>query len=435
MLKIKCLLLFLFTLSSFSQQIDNWNSKKDKIKIPFELSHNLIIVDVIFNGVNLKMIADTGASKSVVFSLPNNESMVIKEANLITISGAGISEIIQGYLCKNNKLQIDKYFDNDFEAIFVFDRDISLVNRLGIPINGILGSSFFKNYLIEIDYQKKIITLFKSPKEKLKKNYFSAKIEIDNDRPYIYVKSKHDNKEVNFKLLFDTGLSDGLWLFENDSIKCNTAFFSDYLGKGLSGDIYGKKSRVQEVNFDNYKLQDVLVSYPDVTFFDKKTILQNRNGYLGGGIIQRFNWIIDYKEQKIYFRRNNLFDKPFDYNMSGIEVQHSGFQVVKEKVENAFSTNVINLDKNDSQQSYSDFFKYELKPNFEIYSIRKDSPAEKAGLQVGDIILKINNFQSHNLTIQRILDVFHSKEGKQISIKVNRKGEVKTFKFNLEKIL
>lgn len=435
MLKIKCLLLFLFTILSFSQKIENWNSKKDKIKIPFELSHNLIIVDVIFNGVNLKMIADTGASKSVVFSLPNNESMVIKEANLITISGAGISEKIQGYLSKNNKLLIGKYFDYDFETIFVFDRDISLVNRLGIPINGILGSSFFKNYLIEIDYQKKIITLYKSPKEKLKKSYFSSKIEIDNDRPYIYVKSKHGDTKVNFKLLFDTGLSDGLWLFENDSIKCNTAFFSDYLGKGLSGDIYGKKSRVQEINFDNYKLQDVLVSYPDVTFFDKKTILQNRNGYLGGGIIQRFNWIIDYKEQKIYFKKNNLFDEPFDYNMAGIEVQHSGFQVVKEKVENAFSTNVISLDKNDSQQSYSDFFKYELKPNFEIYSIRKDSPAEKVGLQEGDIILKLNNFQSNSLTIQRILDIFHSKEGKQISIKVNRKGEVKTFKFNLEKIL
>jgi len=59
MLKIKCLLIFLFTILSFSQKIENWNSKKDKIKIPFELSHNLIIVDVIFNGVNLKMIADT----------------------------------------------------------------------------------------------------------------------------------------------------------------------------------------------------------------------------------------------------------------------------------------------------------------------------------------------------------------------------------------
>jgi hypothetical protein len=86
--------------------------------------------------------------------------MVLKEADLITISGAGISEKVEGYLSTNNKLQIGKYSDNDFEVIFVFDRDISLVNKLGIPINGILGSSFFKNYLIEIDYQrKKIIKL------------------------------------------------------------------------------------------------------------------------------------------------------------------------------------------------------------------------------------------------------------------------------------
>jgi hypothetical protein len=105
------------------------------------------------------MIADTGASKSIVFSMPNNESMVLKEADLITISGAGISENVEGYLSKNNQIHIGKYSDNDFEAIFVFDRDISLVNKLGIPINGILGSSFFKNHLIEIDYQKKNIIL------------------------------------------------------------------------------------------------------------------------------------------------------------------------------------------------------------------------------------------------------------------------------------
>jgi len=121
--------------------------------------------------------------------------------------------------------------------------------------------------------------------------------------------------------------------------------------------------------------------------------------------------------------------------MSGIEVQHIGFQFVKEKVENAFSTNVINFDKNAAADTYSDYFKFELKPNFEIYSIRKNSPAERAGLQIGDVILKLNNYSSQNLTIQRIVDLFHSKEGKQITMKVDRKGEIKTFKFYLEKIL
>jgi hypothetical protein len=436
MLKLFLLrILILSSAVSVAQNSVSWNSKRDRIKIPFELSHNLIIVDVVFNDVKLKMIADTGASKSIVFSIPNNESMVLKEADLITISGAGISEKVEGYLSTNNKLQLGKYSDNDFEAIFVFDRDISLVNKLGIPINGILGSSFFKNYLIEIDYQKNNIILYKSSLIKLNDDYIHSKIEINNDRPYIFLKTKLENSEFDLKLLFDTGLGDGLWLFENDSIKCNSSFFSDYLGKGLSGDIYGKKSRVEEVNFENNVLKNVLVSYPEVTFFDKNTIIQNRNGLLGGEVIKRFNWIIDYKRQMIYFKKNNLFYRPFNYNMSGIEVQHIGFQFVKEKVENAFSTNVINFDKNAAADTYSDYFKFELKPNFEIYSIRKNSPAERAGLEIGDVILKLNNYSSQNLTIQRIVDLFHSKEGKQITIKVDRKGEIKTFKFYLEKIL
>ena len=431
-------ILILYATISFAQDAVNWNTKRDKIKIPFELSHNLIIVDVLFNGVKLKMIADTGASKSIVFSLPENDSMVLNEADLISISGAGISEKVEGYLSKKNRIQIENYLDNDFEAIFVFDRDISLVNKLGIPINGILGSSFFKNHLIEIDYQRKKMILYNSNQLKINKNknnYTESKIEIVKDRPYIFMKTKLETNNLDLKLLFDTGLGDGLWLFENDNIKCNSNFFLDYLGKGLSGDIYGKKSRVEEVSLEIDVLKNVLVSYPDLNFFDKNMIVQNRNGSLGGEVIKRFNWILDYKNQKVYFKKNNLYDLPFNYNMSGIEVQHSGFHFVKEKIENAFSTNVINLGKNSDIDDYSSHFTYELKPNFEIYSIRKNSPGEKAGLLVGDKILKINNRYSNKLSIQSIVDLFQSTQGKHITIIVDRNGEILTFKFNLENVL
>ena len=121
--------------------------------------------------------------------------------------------------------------------------------------------------------------------------------------------------------------------------------------------------------------------------------------------------------------------------MSGIEVQHSGFQLVKSKVENAFSSTTIQFDSNETSANYSNNFKYELKPNFEIYSIRKDSPADRVGLKVGDIIIKLNNYQSHNLTIQKIIELFHDKPGKPIKIVINRNGEIKTFTFQLEKII
>ncbi|MCK6607852.1 MAG: PDZ domain-containing protein [Flavobacterium sp.] len=427
-------ILILYGALSFAQDSIVWNSKKDKIKIPFELSHNLIIIDVVFNGVKLKMIADTGASKSIVFSLPENDSLELKEANLITISGAGISEKVQGYLSKKNTLKVKGYLDYNFEAIFVFNHDISLVNKLGIPINGILGSSFFKNHLIEIDYQRKKIILYKSNKEKIKKiskKYVKSVVEINRERPYVFIKTKFDNKNMDLKLLFDTGLGDGLWLFENDSIKSNPNFFLDFLGRGLSGDIYGKKSRVDEVKLEINLLEDVLVSYPDLNFLDKSMIVKNRNGSLGGEVLKRFNWILDYENQDFYFKKNDLFSKPFNYNMSGIEVQHSGFQLIKEKSSDAVATTVINYGK----ELKEDNFKYELKPNFEIYAVRKDSPADKVGLLVGDKIIKINNKVAYKLSIQSITDLFQSDEGKQITIVVDRKGEILTFKFNLEKIL
>lgn len=422
---------------SFAQDSIVWNSKRDKIKIPFELSHNLIIVDVVFNGVKLKMIADTGASKSIVFSLPENDSLVLKEADLITISGAGISEKVQGYLSKKNTLEVKGYSDHNFEVIFVFNHDISLVNKLGVPINGILGSSFFKNYLVEIDYGKKKMILHKSKQDRLNKirnNYVESKLEITKNRPYVFLKTKFKEEQFDLKLLFDTGLGDGLWIFENDKIKCNSVFFVDYLGKGLSGDIHGKKSRIEEVGLEDNFLKNVLVSYPDVNFFDKNMLVENRNGSLGGEVLKRFNWILDYENQKVYFKKNNYFDKPFNYNMAGIEVQHSGFQFVREKSEQAFSTNTINLDKN-SPSNYSENFIFELKPNFEIYTVRKDSPGERVGLLVGDRIVEINNRLAHKLSIQSITDLFQSEEGKQITIVVDRKGEILTFKFNLEKIL
>ena len=182
-------ILILISAISFAQNSVSWNSKSDKIKIPFELSHNLIIVDVVFNGVKLKMIADTGASKSIIFSLPENDAMVLNEADLISISGAGISEKVEGYLSRKNRIQIENYLNIDFEAIFVFESNLSLFNKLGIPINGILGSSFFKNHLVEINYERKKIILYNPKKRNTKKNngYTESKIEIVKDRPYIKI--------------------------------------------------------------------------------------------------------------------------------------------------------------------------------------------------------------------------------------------------------
>ena len=258
---------------------------------------------------------------------------------------------------------------------------------------------------------------------------------INKNKAYIDVDAFINDTFFKLKLLFDTGLSDGLWLFKDKKIKNDNKSIRDVLGRGLLGDITGERSRVDKVIFNNFEMQEVLVVYPDSTSFKQIEIIEGRNGSLGGEVTMRFNWVLDYKNNKFYFQRNDFFYKPFNFNMSGIEVQHSGIQFVKEEVEYSSSNFKISFEKNDENFNFSQNYRYELKPVFDIYAIRKNSPADKAGIKVGDVLKKINGLSSYNLSIQKITDIFQSEDGKQITIVVDRKGKILTFKFKLEKIL
>ena len=116
-------------------------------------------------------------------------------------------------------------------------------------------------------------------------------------------KEINDEEILDIKLLMDTGLGDGLWLFENDSIRCNQKYITDILGRGLGGDIRGKKSRVETLELNNFKLNDALVSYPDSLSFSQLDVVKGRNGSLGGDIIKRFNWFLDYESDREFVQK------------------------------------------------------------------------------------------------------------------------------------
>ena len=80
-------------------------------------------------------------------------------------------------------------------------------------------------------------------------------------------------------------------MFENYTIKCNKLYINDVLGRGLGGDIEGKKARVEALDLNGFILNDALVSYPDSLSFNQLDITKGRNGSLGGEIMKRFNRI------------------------------------------------------------------------------------------------------------------------------------------------
>ncbi len=75
-----------------------------------------------------------------------------------------------------------------------------------------------------------------------------------------------------------------------------------------------------------------------------------------------------------------------------------------------------------------------IKNNFEIITTLKNSPAEKAKLQSGDIIKKVNNTDITNDDIDELLNKIKGKEGTSVKLEIQRKNKIKIFTIKREKL-
>lgn len=439
MLKRFSFLFLLAPIFALAQNYFEWTSKKEKIYIDFKLVSNLIILPVKINNNELNMILDTGSESSIIFSLPENDSIEFRDVKKIFIRGLGETEKIEALYSVQNKLDLSGYKTQNFPLLIVLNQDINISERLGVEVNGILNSSFFKGRIVEIDYIKKKMLIHKNGKKLKKKRLDTFEIipvRIVKERPYVNLDARINEIDVALNLLVDIGLSDGLWLFEKDKIKSNANYFEDVLGRGLNGEIVGKKSRVDRVQIANFEFKDALVSYPYSKFFPLFQFSEERNGSIGAGILHRFHLIFDYEQNRILIHPNSKFSEPFNYNMSGLEIQHNGVEYFNEKV--PLITSKLNSSQNlDVLANGTEKFLYKfiLKPVFEVATIQKDSPAALAGILVGDKIKRINKKNIQRYSLQQINEMMRSEEGKWIYIDIERKGVPIAFKFQLKKII
>ena len=242
------------------------------------------------------------------------------------------------------------------------------------------------------------------------------------------------NLLTDVNLLIDSGGSDALWLFEESKkeIKTPNNFFVDILGEGLSGTIYGNRSRIPSFKLGIFQLEKPTVSFLDSLTTINAKIFKERNGSIGAGILKRFTVWIDYPHKKIMLKKNSNFSEKFNYNMSSLEVIYNGKQLVREE-EKKILTDGYNqqIDSNNSL-SFVTRFSYKFKPSFIIKSVVKNSPAEKVGLLKDDIILNINGIQAHEFSLGKIIEKFQEKNSKKIKITVDRKGQKLKFEFFLK---
>lgn len=410
----------------------------DKTVIKFKLINNLIFIPINVNGVELNFLLDSGIAETLLFSLENKD-VDFKNIEKITFKGLGETVSVEALKSIKNNIKVGNHFTDHSHTIFlVLDEEFNISHDIGIPVNGIIGYYFFKNHPIEINYIKKTITVYKDKSKFPKKiNRFSDfPMSVELNKPYMNadVEMKHDKQSS--KLLLDLGNTDSVWLFPSliKDFIYNRPNIDDFLGRGFSGDIFGKRSRINSLSIGKFKLDKPIASMPDEYSIQHLRLVKDRKGSIGSEILRRFTIIFDYPEQRVYLKPNKYLGDPFLIDGSGLEVKQDGLLWEKEQVEVKTSRittarNEINvMDNNPDRFQY----KFTLKPKFLVSGTRKDSPAQKAGIIKNDELLKIDNKEAKDMTLNKIHLILKTNVSRKIKLEIKRNGIPMKFEFTLE---
>lgn len=414
----------------------------EKVTLPLILINNLVFIPIKVNGVELNFLLDTGVEETILFSLGDNPDVNFYNSEKITLKGLGSEDAIEGLKTTNNVLELNGARSHNQLIYVILDQSFNLSSQIGIPVNGIIGYQFFKDNLVRIDYGSKKVVIYKNDAanlKKIQKKFKKMPITIEKSKPYLMGNVAINESNVAVKMLIDIGNSDSVWLFQNLSelIKVPSKNFEDFLGKGFSGDIEGKRARIDGFSFDKYNFKSPIVAFPDSSSIKSVRMVQNRVGSVGGEILKRFSVVFDYKNEQLYLKKNSNFNEPFTYNKSGIEIQQNGLQWVQEtvKLETVPLSGAAAFDRNGKNITNDFKYKFQLKPIYEISNIRKNSPAANCGLQVGDVIVSVNKSSAYRYSLQKLNEMFKSEEDKWIYLEIERNSQVLKFSFQLQDIL
>ncbi|MBI1225667.1 MAG: PDZ domain-containing protein [Bacteroidetes bacterium] len=377
-----------------------------KIEIPFEFRNNLILVNVTFEHTfPLKFIFDTGAENTILSKRSITDLLGVNYEREFKVLGSDLQTVLTAYLIRGIHLKIeDMVLPN--QSMLVLEEDyFNFEELLGIQIHGILGANLFKGLIVKINYERQVITLTKSGGGKSPDGgYHALPIAIEKNKPYLntFIRTQNDTV-VPVKLLIDTGAMLAL-LLNTDShpgLKPPVNAISGNIGTGLGGFLKGHVGRVSELNFGDLQCNEVVTNFQDLTSQMDSSLMKERNGIIGNGVLSRFDVIIDYPGQTIYLQPNKSYKKEFKFDKSGLIVIASDFQLNK----------------------------------FIIHSVLPGTPAEMAGLMAGDEIKRINFAPASLLSLERINQIFRKEEGKKIVLVIKRNKKKMKFTFRLKKFV
>lgn len=398
---------FTFFLSGVNAQITGLFESSSAIRIPFSIKQDFIIVEANIEGlIPMNFIFDTGAENTIIFEKLYTDILGAEYDMRLPIVGSNLKSGDYALVTRNLKFELDNEREFKLDVLVLEEYNQRLKEFLGAEVHGILGSSFFKKYIVEIDYRKQYITLHAPSEFKYSsvRKFTPIDIEVRKGKPYLHTSVLFNPRDTtDITLLMDTGAGINLLIHSNtsESLKIPDSTISGELGVGVGGVLKGHIGRVHEFQFGPISYPGMITSFQDLDSVMIDSIDFYRNGIIGNSLLSRFHIVIDYPSEKLYIQEERGYRDAFKYDRSGLTVIATGPDLNQ----------------------------------YMIQSVLPGSPADNAGLKAGDRILKLQCWPGSFYTLGRINRIFKKREGKRIRLKIKRGEEKMRFKFRLRKLI
>jgi hypothetical protein len=340
---------------------------------------------------SLNFIFDTGSGGISLDSITVKEFGLEPTPSSRTIRGVGgIKKVSFLY---NQQLNFPGLLVENLD-FHINDYDI-LTSVYGFRIDGIIGYSVISRFIIKINYDSSRMEFWSKGAMKYPRGGLLLKPQIQ-PLPVHHFKIK-DQRSINARFLVDLGAGLNMMLtsdFIRDSkLLHKKRKFYIKVAEGMGGKVDLKMTVIKEVRLGNYKFKNV----PVFIFDDEHNVTSYPylGGLLGNDLLRRFNMILNYDKEDIHLLPNSIFNDPFDYTYTGIELYYDDGKII-------------------------------------LGDVARGSPAEKAGLREGDIVISINKNLSQDM--QRYKFELQTK-GNRLKIIVKRGQELKEYEIIVKSIL
>jgi hypothetical protein len=385
-------LLLFYTVSLYGQEI--YEKPASFItQFPFrQLTGGVILIQAHFNEITVpfNFILDTGSGAISLDSATTAEFNIPHTPSGKSISG--IAGTRQVDYAQNNTLafpglKVDKldFYINDYEI---------LSSVYGEKIDGIIGYSFFRRYIVKVNFDSSRIEIF-SPGDLKYPAGGTLLHPLFTALPIQPLMIK-DAKTVVSNFYLDTGA--GLCFLVSDRFAQDSNFMLkkrkpvSIQVQGLGGKKQMLLTVIKEVKIGPYRFRKVPTNILDDEF--NATSYPFIGGLIGNDILRRFNMIINYPKREIHLLPNSHFYERFDYSYTGVNMYFVDGKI------------------------YTD-------------EVIKGSPAYKAGLKKDDIIIGINTNFSNDISAYKNL---MQNVGEKITLVIMRNKIIQMISFRVGRI-